>query len=587
MNRERLRHEEILFISLLCLAALYAAVVYGLPAFSDWLSRTLTTRSVLWTLAWAFLFAAVGAVLTRAIAGYASPKLPRGSIYVGADRKGAFRRREIHLTPDQRAHHVHILGSTGAGKTKSLILPWTRQDMKNGYGVLLMDAKGEWEFIRALALTAHATGRMRDFHLFTLTYPELSATYNPLVGDDPQKIAERVFSSWVGVADAVTGAEFYKSVQFRIFSSLVGVLHSGKKRFNFIDIYTCLNSDAVVQLVISQVPESPYRDTLVSWMQQSRKERDQYLAGLKNKIYPLAVGRTAHLINDYEPDIRMDRLLKRGDIAYFQLPAMKYEELAVAIGKTALQDFQSAVSERHTDLGIEERPWFWLTVDEFSTFVYPGFAHVLNKARSAKIGVTIAHQSMGDLDTSTVPRGFRSAVIDNCGTHIMLRTNDPPTAELLAEMAGTMDTLPVEQLPFWRRMGSGISPSLYVPKQGFNAHPNLIKVLPPGRAVALVKANRKVPGVYTHVHLPLFRPPPPGNGLPADRKAAVNLDGFARDLLLKRIAEMREREPAEVPGWYLAEGGAESGEKKRGAGQSGGSKARRGPGRPRKDKEAQ
>ncbi|MFQ5694281.1 MAG: hypothetical protein ACE5IM_14750, partial [Nitrospinota bacterium] len=245
MNRQHLRHEEIFVISVFALAALYAGVVYGLPALGDWLSQALTARAVLRILLTIVVFAAMATALGSVASRCLSPKLPRGSVYVGTDQGGLFRRRKIHLTPDQRAHHVHILGATGAGKTKSLILPWTRQDMANGYGVLLMDAKGEWEFIRSLALTAHATGRMQDFCLFTLTYPDLSATYNPLVGDDPQKIAERVFSAWAGVADAVTGSEFYKGVQFRVFSDLVGVLHSGRKRFNFVDVYTCLTSDAV------------------------------------------------------------------------------------------------------------------------------------------------------------------------------------------------------------------------------------------------------------------------------------------------------------------------------------------------------
>ena len=48
-------------------------------------------------------------------------------------------------------------------------------------------------------------------------------------------------------------------------------------------------------------------------------------------------------------------------------------------------------------------PFTPVYLDEFSSFVYPGFEQILNKARSANVAMHICHQSVGDLEAGLAP----------------------------------------------------------------------------------------------------------------------------------------------------------------------------------------
>ena len=52
----------------------------------------------------------------------------------------------IYFPASIRSRHVHILGSTGAGKTESVILNFLKQDIAAGRGAIILDAKGDDSF---------------------------------------------------------------------------------------------------------------------------------------------------------------------------------------------------------------------------------------------------------------------------------------------------------------------------------------------------------------------------------------------------------------------------------------------------------
>ncbi len=56
----------------------------------------------------------------------------------------------LYLPDHIRRRHVHILGATGSGKTESVILNFLKQDVKRGYGAIILDAKGDYSFLDEL-----------------------------------------------------------------------------------------------------------------------------------------------------------------------------------------------------------------------------------------------------------------------------------------------------------------------------------------------------------------------------------------------------------------------------------------------------
>jgi conjugal transfer pilus assembly protein TraD len=109
--------------------------------------------------------------------------------------------------------------------------------------------------------------------------------------------------------------------------------------------------------------------------------------------------------------------------------------LGQATGKLVLQCLQSAISELQTE-GGKLKNLYSVYLDDFNDYIYPGFVSLLNKSRSANVGVVFSHQSLGDLEK--VSQDFKQSVLINTNVKIIMRSNDPPTAEHFSQMIGTL-----------------------------------------------------------------------------------------------------------------------------------------------------
>ena len=89
-----------------------------------------------------------------------------GLTYLGYD---AMHKKPVYLNEKQRNSHLHIVGSTGTGKTRYVIMPMMRQDICAGRGVVFIDAKGSLENARAVYKMACDAGREKDWLFFSLT----------------------------------------------------------------------------------------------------------------------------------------------------------------------------------------------------------------------------------------------------------------------------------------------------------------------------------------------------------------------------------------------------------------------------------
>jgi hypothetical protein len=70
-----------------------------------------------------------------------------GAVYAGQSAEG----EQVYIKPAQRAMHTQVIGTTNAGKTESVILPWAIQDIEQGRGLILIDGKAD----RGLLVARH------------------------------------------------------------------------------------------------------------------------------------------------------------------------------------------------------------------------------------------------------------------------------------------------------------------------------------------------------------------------------------------------------------------------------------------------
>jgi type IV secretory pathway TraG/TraD family ATPase VirD4 len=348
-----------------------------------------------------------------------------GAVYCGRTKQ----RESVYIKPRQRAMHTQVIGTTNAGKTESVILPWAIQDIQQGRGLVLIDGKADRSLLDKLWAYTVKHKRESDFRLFSLSHIEESHQFNPLIGGSPEEVSERVFNSF----------EFenphYRSLQFEVFSQVMRIFDAAGEVPTFLRLHQAISyPDALLRLTRG-LHNLDLRRWAESYRDLPNHERAQRTSGLTAALSHFAFGKSACLFNTEKPAITLENALENRLIVYFQLPVLLSPFLGKAAGMMILQCLQGAVANRHR--GKFRSPEFYsVFLDDFAEYLYPGFVSILNKSRSANVGIVFAHQALGDIKTLGDP--IANSILTNANLKVFMRGNDPDSAEYFAKVIGTV-----------------------------------------------------------------------------------------------------------------------------------------------------
>lgn len=351
-------------------------------------------------------------------------KLAADSIFLGTSKRGD----SVYIPLNSRRMHAQVVGTTNAGKTESVILPWAIDDIKNGRGLILIDGKSDRGLLDKLYAYTVKHKRSKDFRLLSLVSPETSSSFNPLTGGSSDEVTERIFAAF-NFED-----EYYKNLQYEVLKQTLYLFEKAEVIPTFNKVIQVITNPALMQMLSSKTKDK----MLVSWVERfialSKEDREKRTSGLVNQLGHFTSGETAILFNTDEPQIDVETAMKEGLIVYFQLPVLKTPTLGKATAKLLLQCIQSAVSTRHLD---EDKnvPFFAVYLDDFTEYLIPSFVSLLNKSRSANVGVTFAHQAQGDL--GALGEEVKNTIQTNSNLKVFMRTNEPDTAEYFSRLIGT------------------------------------------------------------------------------------------------------------------------------------------------------
>lgn len=387
--------------------------------------------------------------------------------------------QKVFIKPKQRIMHTQIVGTTNAGKTESVILPWAIQDIEQGRGLMLIDGKSDRGLLNKLWAYAVKHGRENDFRLFSLGSVDESRTFNPLIGGAPEEIAERVFNAFN------FENEFYRSIQFEVLVQVLRIFESGKEPATFLKLHQAISNPVILQRLLNQSGDKVLGKWLLNFRNLQNFDREQRTSGLLSQMSHFAFGSGSRMFNSSNPEIDIARALEQNEIIYFQLPVLLSPFMGAATGKLVLQCLQSAIAKRHRDQ-TSKRPFYSVFLDDFTEYLYPGFVSILNKSRSANIGVVFAHQALGDIEA--LGDSIANAILTNSNLKIFMRGNDPDSAEHFAKIVGTKTGLKITErrkLGIFTDTATGDVSSREV--EEFIIHPNYFKrSLGVGEAVMVV-----------------------------------------------------------------------------------------------------
>lgn len=397
-----------------------------------------------------------------------APGQGKGATFIGLDPK----KDPVVLEHRQRASHIQILGRTGSGKSK-LLETLMVQDMLAGRGVVFLDGKGDEETRRRFCGMAKLAGRLNEVRIFDLFDQTRSWFYNPAIvppKQDPLVTAEKLFSIFP------CEEPYYRQLQETFFSLLFCALCKLGRTVCFQELYQLVKSPQMI-LQLQKGPQMvPEVEEVIAMWESLEPKASQTLTGLLNWLRKYSLIDQLNPCKEEGHVIHMEQIVEKGELLYVRLPAGYRQIYASAIGQLFIQDLQFAAGVRQVHGEGKASP-FAIYVDEFSVFAHSSWVQAANKARSANLWWTIAHQSYADLET--VSKEFAEAVWDNCRTKIILSQRNQKLCQRLADELGTLQeverTERITQGAFLSRKATAEASSRLV--DVYKLHPNHMKNL--------------------------------------------------------------------------------------------------------------
>ncbi len=403
------------------------------------------------------------------------PSSTEDSVLAGYDTKA----KPVYLKPSQRRMHTQVIGTTNAGKTESVIIPWAIDDIKKGRGLILIDGKSDRSLLDKLYAYVKLHKREADFKVLSLCNADISSSFNPFLNGSVVEIAERVFSA------LNFENEYYKSIQYDALLHCLLIMEDQKITPTAQRVIELLRYPKKISEFGSKTENKVLKNWISNFVSLKKEEQEQRTSGLLSQLQSFCLGDMAVLFNNEAPDIDIEQALEKNQIIYCQLPALKIPHLGKAVGKMILQSLQSAVSSRHLGV-IKNQNLFSVYLDDFTEYLTPSFVTLLNKSRSANVAIVFAHQAVGDL--AALGDGVKNTILTNSNLKVFMRTNEPESAEYFSSVIGTTLTdkkTERQTKDLWGTKKTGEA-SVRVAEE-FKFHPNIFKQgLGVGEAVVVV-----------------------------------------------------------------------------------------------------
>ena len=325
----------------------------------------------------------------------------------------------VRLTPEQRTKHVHIIGASGTGKS-TLLFNLIKQDLENGQGVAVLDPHGD---LVDKILGIIPSERIQDVILVDPSDEEFSIGFNilsahsdhekTLLASDLVSVFQRLSTSWGDQMQSV----FQNAILAFLNSSRGGTLA---------DLRRFLVEKEFRNEFLKSVSDP---NVLYYW-----HKGFAHLSGNKS-IGPvltrlemfLAQRPIAHMVSQPENRLDFGEIMDTGKILLAKLPeGLLGRENSYLLGAVLVSKFQQLVMARQAKK-IAARRDFWIYIDEFANFITPTMAEILSGARKYRIGLTLAHHELHQLQRNSE---VASAVMTHPYTRVIFRVGDDDAKKL-------------------------------------------------------------------------------------------------------------------------------------------------------------
>lgn len=399
---------------------------------------------------------------------------PRGSRGSGWIHQLSFRHAALGQPFSETEGHTLIVGTTGAGKTRTFDL-LIAQAIARGEAVVILDPKGDRDLRLSAQRMLNAFGRGRDLVVFHPAFPDLSVRLDPLRNfNRPSELSSRI----AGAIPSSHPSDPFKAFGQRALDQIIQGLLFLAIRPTLTQIRRILEGgpEGLVQQALehhlravlgvgwkARIPQAVrgrthgsglnalaayYREQiapchpalplegLLALYEHDRNHFGKMVASLLPVMNLLTNGPLETLLSpdphdrdDPRPITDLGRIIERKQVAYLGLDALSDGPAAGMIGSLILSDLTAVAGERY-NAGTTDDP-VHVFIDEAAEVINEPCIQLLNKGRGAGIRMTIATQTLADFTARMGSEARALQVLGNVNNLIALRVMDAETQKFV------------------------------------------------------------------------------------------------------------------------------------------------------------
>lgn len=371
------------------------------------------------------------------------------NLHLGYDATG----KPIQLSPDDRRTHMHIIGSSGSGKSK--FMEWMmRGDIGNRQGFALLDPHGTL-YDGVADYCAHHIPK-QDIVLLNLSKPDSIINFNPFrkneAGDVSVQVDRRISAmlhAW-GVKnsdDTPTLERILRLIFTVMFEHNLGLpqvqhlidFNSGEVRSQLIgELHSQL-----IQREWQELEELKVKD----WRNETLSAKNRLFRFLTSTVLMRFLGLP-------ERGIDIKKIMDEGKVLLVNLAPSDHlsQENSRVVGALLINEIFETALRRKKDEQGNIPPDFFVYLDEFASFVSLDIAEMLDQIRKFGVFLTLGHQRFGQIDEN-----IQDAVLTNCKIKAVFGGLPVQSARLMAEelFIGELDSKKIKaaiyQTKFWSK----------------------------------------------------------------------------------------------------------------------------------------
>jgi type IV secretory pathway TraG/TraD family ATPase VirD4 len=346
-------------------------------------------------------------------------------------------RRTFGIKREDRFSHVYVIGKTGTGKS-TLLEAMALQDLHRGGGFALIDPHGDLVERIAASVPPH---RRDDVVYLNAADPTQPYGYNPLrhVREDRVALAAsgllEVFKKRWPDAWGVRMEHILRNTLLALLEQPNATLH---------DILRIYSDKAFRQKVTASLKNAPVKTFFEKEYEKfSFGYRTDGIAPIQNKVGAfLADPLLNRILTAPRQDLHLRRIMDSGKVLLVNLAKGRIGEDSSSLLGGLLVTTLGLAAYSRADADAGDRRDFFAFVDEFQNFTTLAMANMFAELRKYRVGFTVAHQYLHQLETDV-----RHAVLGNAGTLISFRVGAEDAGYLAHEFEPRFNRLDLTQLP--------------------------------------------------------------------------------------------------------------------------------------------